>query len=84
MLEPTKRFLTIWSKHVNGNTEDLRIGLEQLEREIIKHGHWIEPNKEESITVSCFCSECDWASRYYENDVKGMPYCPNCGAKMDE
>ena len=28
------------------------------------------------------CSACHWQATQYEDDVVGMPYCPNCGAKM--
>lgn len=49
----------------------------------IKHGHWVEPNDdEEAIAVSCICSCCGWKSHIMEDDVYGMPYCPNCGARM--
>lgn len=29
------------------------------------------------------CSACGWEAHLYEDDVVGMPYCPNCGAKME-
>lgn len=45
------------------------------------HGHWIEI---EDFTVRGYCSVCGWKSHLYEDDVIGMPYCPNCGAKMDK
>ena len=47
----------------------------------VKHGHWIEI---EHGTVHGYCSNCGWKSHLYEDDVVGMPYCPNCGARMGE
>ena len=46
-----------------------------------KHGHWIENN---DSRIRGRCSACGWEPHLYEDDVYGMPYCPNCGAKMDE
>lgn len=48
----------------------------------IKHGQWIHLDQEES-TISGKCSCCGWEAHYYEDDVADMPYCPNCGARMD-
>ena len=47
----------------------------------VQHGHWIDS---EDFQTACICSACDWRGHLYEDDVYGMPYCPNCGAKMDE
>lgn len=48
--------------------------------EPVKHGKWIVPD---DTVIACICSVCGWESNLYEDDVMGMPYCPNCGAKMD-
>jgi hypothetical protein len=48
-----------------------------------KMGHWII-NEDEENTVHGHCSVCGWEAHYYEDDIIGMPYCPNCGAKMTE
>lgn len=48
----------------------------------VVHGQWIHLDQEES-TISGKCSCCGWEAHYYEDDVAGMPYCPNCGARMD-
>lgn len=48
----------------------------------VKHGRWIHLDQEES-TISGKCSCCGWEAHYYEDDVADMPYCPNCGARMD-
>ena len=42
-------------------------------------GEWIEVD---DISISCRCSVCGWEAHLYEDDVYGMPYCPNCGARM--
>lgn len=46
----------------------------------VRHGHWIEVDDDR---ISGICSECGWEAHLYEDDVVGMPYCPNCGARMD-
>ena len=45
----------------------------------VKRGQWLKGDDE---TVSGECSVCGWEANYYETDVCGMPYCPNCGARM--
>lgn len=47
------------------------------------HAKWIDVY-EEGETVAGRCSHCGWEAYLYETDVVGMPYCPNCGAKMEE
>jgi Zn finger protein HypA/HybF involved in hydrogenase expression len=42
-------------------------------------GKWI---KIDDVSISCRCSVCGWEAHLYEDDVYGMPYCPNCGARM--
>ena len=46
-------------------------------------GKWIYPAEDET-TISGICSVCGWEAHYYEDDVAGMPYCPKCGAKLEE
>lgn len=48
-----------------------------------KRGRWIK-TPEDDYVVSGICSECGWEAEYYADDVAGMPYCPNCGARMEE
>lgn len=48
--------------------------------EPVRHGKWIET---EDDTIHGYCSVCGWESHLYEDDVIGMPYCPNCGARQD-
>lgn len=52
-----------------------------VDAEPIRHGHWIDGN--DSIIVGT-CSVCGWSVFIGETNISGMPYCPNCGAKMDE
>ena len=52
--------------------------VEALER---KYGKWIEID---DGLVKGYCSQCGWLSYYYENEIIGMNYCPNCGADMRE
>ena len=53
-----------------------------IDAEPAKHGRWIETKNDSRI--SGHCSSCGWEAHLYEDDVIGMPYCPNCGAKMDK
>ena len=70
--------------------EACRMGIIALKKlitsstEEVRHGEWVEPDDEwEACVISCICSVCGWRSHLFEDDVNGMPYCPNCGAKMD-
>lgn len=45
-----------------------------------QRGKWIEEN---DIIVHGHCSSCGWNAIWQETDVFGMPYCPNCGSRMD-
>ena len=42
-------------------------------------GEWVEVD---DVSISCMCSVCGWEAHLYEDDVYGMPYCPNCGSRM--
>ena len=46
-----------------------------------KKGEWVEVDDFYN-TISGRCSLCGWEAHLYEDDVVGMNYCPNCGAKM--
>lgn len=48
-----------------------------------KTGRWEEISKNYYNRISGRCSACGWEAHLYEDDVVGMPYCPNCGAKME-
>lgn len=43
-----------------------------IDAEPVRHGHWDEDMS------GCWCSCCDDVFDF------SYPYCPNCGAKMDE
>ena len=47
-----------------------------------KRGRWIEGDDLDN-RISGICSECGWESHMYEDDVVGMDYCPNCGARLE-
>ena len=49
-------------------------------RPVVK-GIWIETD---DPRVRCICSACGFEFLLYECDVFGMPYCPNCGASMEQ
>ena len=51
------------------------------EDKVEKIGKWLEGDGE---TISGVCSSCGWKSHFYEDDVVGMDYCPNCGFKMEK
>lgn len=44
-------------------------------------GKWIEVN-DAYDRIRGRCSACGWEAHMYEDDVVGMPFCPNCGASM--
>lgn len=48
-----------------------------------KTGRWEDINKNYYCRICGRCSACGWEAHLYEDDVVGMPYCPNCGAKME-
>ena len=45
-----------------------------------KTGKWIDVD---DYIISGSCSACGWQAHLYEDDVVGMNFCPNCGAKME-
>ena len=44
-----------------------------------EEGHWIYMD---TSTVHGKCSCCGFEAHYYEDDVYGYDYCPNCGARL--
>lgn len=55
---------------------------EQPTIDLVKHGRWMHDRDDELFSGYCSC--CGWTSIVMETDVAGMPYCPNCGARMVE
>lgn len=45
----------------------------------VVHGKWVNTNKE--VEQMCKCSACGYPVSYFWSRT---PYCPNCGAKMEE
>lgn len=48
-----------------------------------KTGHWIMINDFYN-GISGECSVCGWQAHSHDDDVAGMDYCPNCGARLME
>ena len=67
---------------------DLLNGIPAVEAVPVRHGRWIKMTgmmPPEYHGHYC-CSECGWHSKGLRNSwtrEEEMPYCPNCGAKMD-
>lgn len=50
-----------------------------VDAEPIRHGRWKPYKTEQGRTFGVYCSKCKkWLL------MNPTPYCPNCGAKMDE
>ena len=47
---------------------------------LVRHGHWITHNPNNPFEIYGECSECGLEQSLSES----LPYCPFCGAKMDE
>ena len=64
--------------------EALRLAVDALKQEPVRHGKWIYGNDFHWYTASC--NKCGYQRR---TDIKAdrwnqWNYCPNCGAKMDK
>lgn len=66
--------------HLDNLTSEERIALiNAIPSADRPQGEWIEVD---DASISCRCSACGWEAHLYEDDVYGMPYCPNCGCRM--
>ena len=72
-----------WCLH-GSEVEKLIADAPTVDAEPVRHGHWVK--SEDADDGYCSVCECDmpmyredWEWKYSET-----PYCPNCGAKMDE
>ena len=70
----------------NWNTALVNDGkiVNKVEMVAVRHGHWIRSEDEDDG----YCSVCHCDMPMYREDWKWKytetPFCPNCGAKMDE
>ena len=53
--------------------------------EPVRHGHWIITDYHDGMFIT-ECSVCVKPFAYWKGNTQigKMPYCPHCGAKMDE
>ena len=59
-------------------------GYKQGRKDAVKHGHWkVFSHSERYKNTICTCSNCGW-DRIFDDDGCLDPFCPGCGAKMDE
>lgn len=76
---------------------DATLALEKLAADVqeVRHGRWIEEYNVKRFANQVYCSECKKnasfifiSNEHYgisaHGEYKKAPYCPNCGAKMDE
>lgn len=71
--EEIEKFKIVWQR---ANSKGLLTISEERPQ-----GEWIEVEDTET-KINGYCSNCGWESKLYEEDILGMPFCPNCGAKM--
>ena len=53
----------------------------------VVHAHWIVKGDDDMDNEMYHCSNCgeeQFFSNYYGEEQEKFPYCPMCGAKMDE
>ena len=82
------RNFSTWMNHRDEEHGDsnfvlgIKLMLEELQNaptvDPVKHGHWISASP---LTDTLVCSECQYN---IIDEAFKTPYCPNCGAKMDE
>ena len=71
------------NEHFRGRLYELRfmlhIAKDMPTCKIIKHGHWF------GVHDCPTCSEClEYIAEEWDSDYELYPYCPHCGAVMDE
>ena len=72
-IEATSEIHILQQKNLDLATKILRLQ-EQISKEKVKHGYWIDLN-----IAEWQCSECNYRVERWNN----TPYCPDCGTKMD-
>ena len=80
-LNSTEDYMGIGYNHGVGDSIAIIKNAPTIEAEPVKHGRWSHHYDDE--LVSGTCTVCGWQSMIMETDVADMPYCPNCGARMD-
>lgn len=60
---------------------DALLGIPPADVHEVKRGTWIKIDDAYN-RIAGRCSSCGWEAHLYEDDVVGMPFCPNCGAYM--
>lgn len=60
---------------------DTLLGIPPADVHEVKRGTWIKIDDAYN-RIAGRCSACGWEAHLYEDDVVGMPFCPNCGAYM--
>ena len=75
----------VWDESGQRTAEEFEIIINRLPsvQSESKKGKWIEAY-DPFNRISGRCSVCGWEAHLYEDDVVGMNYCPNCGARMDK
>lgn len=53
-----------------------------IEAELIRQGHWIKVGCSFFGVSRYECSVCHYTDEH--NESREVPYCPHCGARMDE
>lgn len=53
----------------------------RIEAERVRHAHWIDLKEDHVSCDSAFYFTCSECKHSFSDDT---PYCPHCGAKMDE
>ena len=76
--ELLKKYLEHWKDLKNdiADSDDVK---DMPTCKIIKHGHWF------GVHDCPTCSEClEYIAEEWDSDYELYPYCPHCGAVMDE
>ena len=89
-------YCTLDPERCGGDCSFLRFLNRQQTVDPVKHGHWVAEYEEDGECLTR-CSECNEriptvlvrASTYEHPygevvEIENTPYCPHCGAKMDE
>ena len=60
-------------------------GYQQGKKDAVVRGEWVEkPNPNWQAYSHEHCSICGWENGIQAKKYRGLNYCPNCGAKMED